>query len=257
MNFIDTHLHLDESIKGSAFEAVNFLDSELELAGIRRGVVLHLLIQRWPMEEVGHALKSSRRLVGFVNVDPFGAQADKNLQMAVEEYGFIGLKLHPRLQNFRLDEPLVHKLVRFAGEMDVPVLIDAFPDGTFLQQEFSVLSYSRIAHACPNTRIIVAHMGGHYVLDFMMLAKRIPNLYFDTSYSLLYYRGSSVPQNMIYAMQNMKFDRVFYGSDYPDRTIKDSLDSSLQEFNERSIPVEKIDRIFYQNAKEFFKWTDV
>jgi predicted TIM-barrel fold metal-dependent hydrolase len=257
MKFIDTHLHLDERINGSAFDAVNFLDSELESAGIRRGVVLHLISQRWPMEEVGQALKSSRRLVGFVNIDPFGVQALKNLRLAVEEHGFVGLKLHPRLQNFRLDEPLVHKLVRFAGEMNVPVVIDAFPDGTFLQQEFNVLSYSRIAHACPNTRIIVAHMGGHYVLDFMMLAKRIPNLYFDTSYSLLYYRGSSVPQNMIYAMQSMKFERVFYGSDYPDRTISETLDSSLQEFKERNVSDEDIQKIFYQNAKEFFKWTDV
>jgi predicted TIM-barrel fold metal-dependent hydrolase len=62
---------------------------------------------------------------------------------------------------------------------------------------------------------------------------------------------------MIYAMQSMKFERVFYGSDYPDRTIRETLESSIQEFKERNVSVEDIQKIFYQNAKEFFKWTDV
>ena len=59
-------------------------------------------------------------------------------------------------------------------------------------------------------------MGRHYVLDFLMLAKVIPNIYFDTSFSFLYYESDAVIENMVWALKSLGFDRVFYGSDYPE-----------------------------------------
>ena len=95
-------------------------------------------------------------------------------------------------------------------------------------------------------------MGGHYVLDFMMLAKRLPNIYFDISYSFLYYRGSSIPQNMIYAMQSMRFKNIFYGSDYPDRPLKESLELSISLLNEHQVHGDDQAQILHLNAKTFF-----
>ena len=91
----------------------------------------------------------------------------------------------------------------------------------------------------------------------MMLAKRLPNVYMDISYSLLYYRGSSVVDNLLYAMRSMRFDRIFYGSDYPDRSIKDSLDLSLKILLEKGLTNEELDKILSVNAINFFKWTDL
>ena len=50
-------------------------------------------------------------------------------------------------------------------------------------QGFDALAL-QICKSCPNTKIIIAHMGGHHVIDFVMLAKRIPNLF---STSLAFY----------------------------------------------------------------------
>ena len=114
-----------------------------------------------------------------------------------------------------------------------------------------------VAKACPDTRIVVAHMGGHHVLDLMMLAKRIPNMYFDTSYTLLYYRGSAVIQNIVYAMRSMRFERIFYGSDYPDRSIKDTVDGSYNLLKEYGLSEDEITKILYTNAKEFLDWMNI
>ena len=95
-------------------------------------------------------------------------------------------------------------------------------------------------------------MGGHYVFDFMMLAKRIPNIYFDVSYSLLYYRGSSIPGNMVYVIKSMKADRIFYGSDYPDRPLNESLELSKAVLVENKLPVEMTKNLLGENAAEFF-----
>jgi hypothetical protein len=254
---IDAHLHLDEKVDGTALGAAKELDRQLGEAGVDRAIVLHLEAQPWSMQEVAHAISKYPRLKAFVNVHPNKPDASTVLVDAIENHHYIGLKLHPRLQEFEMDDPRTANLVRLAGDLKLPVLIDAFPDGTHLMQGFSPIKYASLAKKCPDTRIIWAHMGGHYVLDFMMLAKRLPNVFLDFSYSLLYYRTSSIPADMVYAMRSMKFDRIFYGSDYPDRPIDISLEMSLAFLDNQGVSKTELAKIMAGNAREFFGWNDL
>ena len=97
-------------------------------------------------------------------------------------------------------------------------------------------------------------MGGHYVLDFMMLAKRLKNVYMDISYSFLYYQSDSVIDNIIYCMRSMKFDKIFYGSDYPDRSIKTSLEMSMKILKKKGLTDTQLQKILFENSNSFFKW---
>lgn len=254
---IDTHLHLDDKFDGTAQGAARELDGQLADAGVARAIVLQLEVQPWSVEEVSEAIAMYPRLRGFINVHPNTGEPEQLLREGIEKHGYIGLKLHPRLQGFDVDDERTVRLVQAAGEMNVPVLIDAFPDGTHLMKGFSPLKYAKLASQCQKTRIIWAHMGGHYVLDFMMLAKRLPNVYFDLSYSLLYYQSSSIPGDMAYAMRSMKFERTFYGSDYPDRPIASSLEMSLQFLHSQGIFEVDLAKIMGRNAQDFFGWDDL
>jgi predicted TIM-barrel fold metal-dependent hydrolase len=254
---VDAHLHFDDRIDGTAAGAAMELARQMREAGIKHVVALHLEMQPWAPEEVAEAIAPYPGIHAFVNVHPERDGAAGKLRHAVERLGFIGLKLHPRLQEHRVDSDSTISLVRFAGELGIPVLIDAFPDGTHLIQGFDPLRYAHLAHKCPHSRIIWAHMGGHYVLDFMMLAKRLPNVYMDMSYSLLYYRGSAVPTNMVYAMRSMRFDRIFYGSDYPDRPLRDSLQSSIEVLRSNGVGEPDLQKLLAGNASRFFGWSDV
>ncbi len=255
--FVDAHLHLDEKVDGTPLGAAKELERQLIESNILRGIVLHLEAQKWPVEDVSRALIQCKRLRAFINIHPHSSNAKEQLKIGIDKLGFIGLKLHPRLQEFSLDDEKTVNLIQYAGELNIPVLIDAFPDGTALMQGFDPLSFARVAQKCPNTKMIWAHMGGHHVFDFMMLAKRLPNVFLDCSYSLLYFRGSSVTTNMVYAMKSMKFDRIFYGSDYPDRSIAESLKSSLEILKTHDVSEFDIDKIMFKNAKHFFNWTDL
>ena len=62
---------------------------------------------------------------------------------------------------------------------------------------------------------------------------------------------------MIYAMRSMRFERIFYGSDYPDRTVAETLGQSRQVMIDHGMTDEEMDAILYQNAKEFFAWEDI
>ena len=257
MKVIDAHLHLDDKLDGTPETAARELNQQLEQANIARAVVLHLETQGWSLEHVASSLRPFPRLRAFANVHPFHPEASARLKHAKDELGYIGLKLHPRLQNFSITDPRVQQLCATAGLLQLPVLVDAFPDGTHLMMGFHANQYSDLARACPDTRFIWAHMGGHHVLDFMMLAKRLPNVFFDISYSLLYYQKSSIPQNMVYAMQSMRYQRIFYGSDYPDRTAPTTLAQSLEFLQSQGVQGENLERILFRNAAEFFAWSDL
>jgi predicted TIM-barrel fold metal-dependent hydrolase len=250
----DAHLHLDSRIEGPVSNAVRSLDRELAESGIEKGIVLHLNVQPWPVEEVAAALAESQRLSGLVNVHPMATDAVAQLQRGINDLGFIGLKLHPRLDQYSITEPEVAKLINAAGEMGVPVLIDAFPDGDWLMQGFDPLKFASVAKASPDTKIVIAHFGGHHCIDMMMLAKRLPNIYFDLSYSFLYYRGSRVVEDLLYCCKSMRYNRVMYGSDYPDRSIKVSIEDSLIEFDKQEIDEIDLNKILYLNAADLFAW---
>lgn len=251
---IDSHMHLDVNIDGTAKGAAFELDRQLNEAGIEKAIVLHLETQPWSIYEFSEALSKFPKMRGFININPNKRNSNKTLKEGIEKLGFIGLKLHPRLQGFNLDCKSTVRLVKYAGEMNVPVIIDAFPDGTYIMKGFSSLSYANLALRCPETRIIWAHMGGHHTIEFMMLAKRLQNVFFDFSYSLLYFQGSSIPIDMVYAMRSMKFDRIFYGSDYPDRTVENSLQMSTNFLKSQNLTDLEFNKIMFTNAQNFFAW---
>jgi len=65
-----------------------------------------------------------KRLVGFASVVPNPADfAIKKLRYAVMELGLKGLKLHSRMQGFCLRSTHVWQVLRFAGELRIPVII--------------------------------------------------------------------------------------------------------------------------------------
>lgn len=254
MNCIDSHLHLNSWKYPLISEAAAELNQQLTQANVEKGIILHLEIQPWDVEEVATEIAKYERLEAFVNVHPDNEQAPFIMEKAIKTQGFCGIKLHPRLQKLDMNAQALRDVCDVAAGLKVPVLLDAFPDGTGLMQGFNPLEYAKLATDCPNTQFIWAHMGGHHVLDMMMLAKRLENVHFDCSYSLLYFRGSSIPQNMVYAMNSMRFERVFYGSDYPDRDIQTSLTSSIEVLTELGVTETKLEKLLYQNFKEFMQW---
>jgi uncharacterized protein len=257
MPIADAHLHLSPAVSADVRIAARSLAHDLRTSGIRRGIVLHLEAHPWRAEEVAEALADHPELHGFINIHPHSDDACGRLRYGIEKLGYIGLKLHPRLQKFPLDDVTLRRLVAAAGEMGVPVLIDAFPDGDWLMMGFNPLAFADLARNCPKTRIIIAHFGGHHCLDFMMLAKRLPNIWFDLSYSLLYYAGSPVEENLLYCCRSMKYRRIMYGSDYPDRSVGLARDLSLKALSNHGVAPEDIGALMGRNAAEFFGWDDL
>jgi predicted TIM-barrel fold metal-dependent hydrolase len=52
----------------------------------------------------------------------------------------------------------------------------------------------------------------------------------------------------------MKYRRIMYGSDYPDRDIASSVRMSLETFGSFDIAEQDLDRLLVNNALECFGW---
>lgn len=245
---IDAHVHLDDRGGGSAEQAVARLAADMADSQVSHAVVLHLLSQPWSVAEVAGALARRPQLTGFVNVDPRSPNALAELDAAAA-LGFRGLKLHPRMHQFLPDDPACVALVRRAGEHGWPVTIDCFPDGDWLLAGHEVLHYARLAREAPQARVVVAHAAGHRCLDLLMLAKRVSNLWFDLSYSLLYY-ARPVVENLLYCVRSIRGERVLFGTDHPDRPLGLAISRSLELLDQHGLGGEIREKLLWKNAHQ-------
>ncbi len=51
----------------------------------------------------------------------------------------------------------------------------------------------------------------------------------------------------------MKSERIFYGSDYPDRSIHESVTQSIEYLKTMNLPDEDLLKVMGLNAQNFFK----
>jgi len=168
------------------------------------------------------------KLIGFASVDPLGGKESiEQLEQDVFQYNLKGLKLHPRLQDFNINDPCIIPLVNKAADLGLPIIVDTFPNGIGMENFFPLL-LDRLATTVPKAKIIMAHFGGYKLWDALFVAKAHPNIFVDLSYTLLYFQGSSLEKDLGFAIKKLGSHRCIYGSDHPEMEINKTLDASLE-----------------------------
>jgi predicted TIM-barrel fold metal-dependent hydrolase len=121
------------------------------------------------------------RFIPFANLNPTEPGSPKRLIHYVRDYGCRGLKLHPPLHDFSLEDPAVAVILHTAGELQVPVLIHTGP--IFVRSARlrygDAAAVDDLARTCPDTTIVLAH--GDPFGDSAVLAGKHPNVYIDIS----------------------------------------------------------------------------
>ena len=198
MKIFDAHIHLNDEKFADAKKAASHLNKELKINGVSKAVVIHLNIQKWKENEFFNATKNYKNFITMLNINPKDKNIKKKLNKFFKKKLFKGIKLHPRLGNFNLKDKYVLKLLKYYQEYNLPVIIDAFPDGYFMMNNFKPLDYAYLAKKFPKIKFVWAHIGGHYVLDFLMLAKRLST--FNSIFLILFCILEKAKYWMIYFM---------------------------------------------------------
>jgi predicted TIM-barrel fold metal-dependent hydrolase len=147
----------------------------------------------------------SPRLVGVAIVNPRrGEEALADLEEAVRDFGFRGLKLMPTVYGYPIESPVVDPVMRKAAELGIPVTIHS--GGIHcMPSEIALLAARH-----PDVPIIMDHMGyRYYVEQAIAAAKVLPNIYLGTA------TANNEPGNVLRAMREIGPERVVYGSNWP------------------------------------------
>jgi hypothetical protein len=175
----DAHTHTGQNDPDGFRLSVEDLLAALDLAGARAAV--------FPMHEpdgyppandrvMAEAAASDGRLVPFCRLDPHAGGAVAEAERCLDA-GARGIKLHPRAERFRLEEPETEPIFAVANERRAPVIVHAGRGIPALGRDALDL-----AGRFPDARIILAHAG---VCDLGWLWRHAPdhpNLFFDTAW---------------------------------------------------------------------------
>lgn len=168
----------------------------------------------------------------------------------IKDKGYIGIKLHPRIGQFILDNPSLPYVIDKANELGLVVMLCTY----FYSNEVSMLANNverlgdMLLKVDSQSKVILLHGGVVRLLDMMELVRSFPNTLLDLSLTLCKYAGSSLDLDIQFLFKS--FDRrVCIGSDHPE--IR--LSQVRERFNQFAANTtrEKAENIAFKNITNF------
>lgn len=194
-------------------------------------------------EFIAGAVKNDSELfTGLGTVHPDSENIRGDIEHIVE-LGLRGVKLHPDIQQFKLDDYRCLKIYDICEELGLPVLVHAGDD------RFDYSNPNRmkpILDAYPKLTVIGAHFGGYTVWDeAARMLSGYDNFYVDTSSSLFAISIEKAKELIsLYGAH-----RVLFGTDFPMWDISEELDRLYA----LGLNDNELDLILYKNASRVFK----
>lgn len=185
--------------------------------------------------------KHPDRFVGVHSVDPIGGdKAVEEVERAIVDYGFKGIKLYPVYCDLKPDDARIFPVYAKAEELGVPVIVHmGFTSSVFSAKEYAPLAYQypllldKIPAAFPDLKLVVAHFGNPWGDEVLLLMRKYPNVYADLAYE--YFPMDLKAKNLVWAKFFGFLDRLMWGTDYPIDSPAESLEDMrrLPEVSER------------------------
>ena len=177
--------------------------------------------------------------LGTLHPDSADQRADVEGIVAL---GLHGVKLHPEIQRFRLDEKRAFAIFELCEAFDLPVLLHTG------DKRYDCSNPNRlrpVLRRFPKLRVVGAHLGGWSIWEEAAHELRgTPNLWFDCS-STFPWLGTEKARPLI---ELLGAEKVLFGTDYPMWTPKTELDAFLS----LGFPEEVNRRILWDNAAALF-----
>ena len=185
------------------------------------------------------------RFVGVGTLHPDSETLKEDVRHIVD-LGFHGVKLHPDIQQFKIDDYRCLKIYELCEENNLPVLMHTGDKRYDFSNPNRLLP---ILNIYKGLTVIGAHFGGYSVWE--TAAEELAgtqNLYVDCS-SSFFKMDASFAKDLI-----LKYgvDRVLFGSDFPMWDAKDDIKVLL----DMNLSDDDYIKIFSENAKKVYKITD-
>ena len=198
--------------------------------------------KRWP-----------EKLISFGSVNPLFADALDEFKRAVEVLGMKGFKLSPIYQGFRPMDPRAVRIYAKAQEWGIPLIFHtATAQAANIPLKWAdPILFDDVAHAFPELKIIMAHLGHPWQKECFVMARKHPNVYLELSGN--FYRSWNFYQAMLFAVEWGQTYKILFGSDWPITTPRETIEglNNVNQFAKAGlpeIPQAVIDSIIYRDS---------
>lgn len=258
MEIFDAHVHIyPHKIADKAVEGIgNFYNLATRGNGISEGILENGKkenVTRYLVHSVATVPKQTTSINDFLAQEcekhseftGFGAihpDMDKPLEEIerIEKLGLKGIKIHPDIQKFNMDDPKIMEIYDFiAGKL--PILIHC---GDYRYDYSHPRRLARVLDNFPNLTVIGAHFGGWSIFDLAVEYLKDRNCYLDTSSSIKFL-GLKRAKELI---RIYGADRIVFGTDFPMWSTKDEL----EYFYNMGLRDDELELILYKNAASLF-----
>lgn len=182
------------------------------------------------------------RFIGFGSLHPESESLEYDADHLIE-LGLKGVKLHPDIQNFKVDDPKVIRIFEICNQKGLPVLLHT-GDSRF--DNSNPNRVEKILKMFPDLTIIGAHLGGWSV--WQEAAKKLSkfeNFYVDTCSSFYALKREDAKK----IIETYGTKKVIFGTDFPMWKQKEELDYLFSlGFND-----EELQDILYNNLSKILK----
>jgi hypothetical protein len=135
------------------------------------------------------------------------------------KWGMRGVKIHPIAQGFPPDDKRMWPVYQWLVDHNMPII--AHSGVNVVENEQTDLArpcrWLSVLRAFPNLKLILAHMGGGCWQEAIDVAKKYPQIMFDTAIAISHRRTDSLLDDKEAAemIRTIGTNRVMFGTDYP------------------------------------------
>ena len=245
----DTHVHIwngEESVLAYKAQLKDTQQSVTRFAAILIAKRGNMAETRRKNDELIALAAKYPEMFPIASVHPYDDQAALDELQRIAALGVTMIKLHPHTQKFAITDPRVAALCSLAGKLGMVVLFD---NANIVPGDSQDLF--NLAVNTPGTKFVFAHMGATNfrfwnTIVFARTAKDFykDNIYFDISATVTLVAGSPIKSEFVWTIRNIGADHIMLGSDYPQFTLRQTVDA----FESLDLDRSEKDKILYETA---------
>lgn len=190
------------------------------------------------------------RFSGLAGVDPTrGMQSLRDLEVAVNEYGFVGAHLYPHWFGLPPDHARYYPIYAKCCELDIPIMMQVghclrYQRDRVLPSVGRPITLDQIAIDFPELVLIGIHLGYPWTEEMISVAWKHENVYIGSDA----YAPRHWPTTFVRFVNSWGQDKVVFGTDWPvidpERARKEIEELQLKPEAERKLLWDNAVRIF-------------
>jgi predicted TIM-barrel fold metal-dependent hydrolase len=190
------------------------------------------------------------RFSGLAGIDPFrGMEGLKDLEVAVNEYGFVGAHLYPHWCELPPDHRKYYPYYAKCCELDIPIMMQVghnliYSRNRRLPSVGRPLYLDQVAIDFPELKLIGIHIGIPWTEEMISMCWKHENIFTaGDAYAPKYW-----PESFVHYANSYGKHKVMFGTDWP---VIDPV-RAVEEFNNLNFRESASQRILRENAIEVF-----